>query len=139
MWSSLADAIDELTHHALVRKNITQGTFRLHRLVQIEYRARLANPQEDFEAATRLLLEKFPSQRENKYDDDEWLIYERYIPHVLALVRNYNDSQANSQPLKPNMDFINLLSVAVKFVSLSSTLFLWLNEAVQYMITTPRM
>ena len=116
-WSSLADALDELTHHALVRKNIAQGTFHLHRLVQVEYRARLANPQEKFEAATLMLLEKLPSQRENKYNDDEWLIYERYIPQVLALVKNYNASQRKSWPLKPNMDFVHLLAVAVKYIS----------------------
>ncbi|KAI4279470.1 MAG: hypothetical protein L6R38_005037 [Xanthoria sp. 2 TBL-2021] len=112
--NSLADALNELTHHTLVSKNITQGTFRLHRLVQLEYRSRIANPQHIFESATQLLLEKFPSQRENKYNDDKWLTYERYIPQVLALMSNYNDSQSNARPLKPNIDFVNLLAVAVK-------------------------
>ena len=113
-WSRLADALDELSHHALIRKNITEGTFRLHRLVQLEYRVRLADPQEDFDAATKLLLEKFPSQGENKYNDEEWLIYERYIPQVLALARNYNDFQTKATPLRPKMNFITLLAVAVK-------------------------
>ncbi|KAL8853088.1 MAG: hypothetical protein Q9221_002119 [Calogaya cf. arnoldii] len=114
--NSLADALDELTHHALVRKNTTQGTFRLHRLVQMEYRSRLANPQDAFDTATQLLLGKFPSQRENKYNDDEWLTYERYMPQVLALTRNYNNSQSKARPLKPNMDFVNLLAVAVNAI-----------------------
>ena len=107
-----------------MRNNIEQGTFRLHRLVQVEYRARLVDPQKEFEAATQLLLQKFPSQRERKYNDDEWLIYERYIPQVLALTRNYNASQSKPRPLKPNMDFVHLLADAVKSVPLSISLIL---------------
>ena len=91
--------------------------FRLHRLVQVEYRARMSNPQEAFEAATQLLLEKFPSPRENTYDDDEWLTYKRYIPQVLALMKNYNDSQSKPRSLVPTMDFVSLLAASVKCVA----------------------
>ncbi|KAI1458139.1 hypothetical protein F4805DRAFT_474585 [Annulohypoxylon moriforme] len=107
---SLGDAIEELTHHALVRKNIEQNSFRIHRLVQAEYRARMDNPQEEFEAAIKLLLGKLPSQGSSKFDNDEWLLYKRYIPQVLALVKNYEDSQTNPNPLKPTMDFVRLLT-----------------------------
>ncbi|KAL3463576.1 P-loop containing nucleoside triphosphate hydrolase protein [Aspergillus heterothallicus] len=86
---SLDDALEELTHHALIRRNIEEGSFRIHRLVQAECRARMKNPQEEFEAATKLLLSKFPSERSNKYDNEEWILYERYIPQVLYLARNY--------------------------------------------------
>ncbi|KAI1097155.1 P-loop containing nucleoside triphosphate hydrolase protein [Jackrogersella minutella] len=107
---SLGDAVEELTHHALVRKNIAQSSFRIHRLVQAEYRARTDDPQEDFEAAIKLLLEKIPSQRSSKFNNEEWMLYERYIPQVLALAKNYNDSQANPKPLEPTMDFVRLLT-----------------------------
>ncbi|KAF2753267.1 hypothetical protein EJ05DRAFT_504920 [Pseudovirgaria hyperparasitica] len=113
---SFDDALEQLTHHALIRKNIDEGTFRIHRLVQSEYRSRMENPQEQFEAATRLLLEKFPPERSNQYNDEEWLIYERYIPSVLALVRDYNDSQKNKSRIKPNMNFVKLLANAVNAI-----------------------
>ncbi|KAK1455472.1 hypothetical protein CMEL01_04232 [Colletotrichum melonis] len=106
---SLAEALEELTHHALVRKNIDKDTFRIHRLVQSEYRARMDDRQEQFDAATKLLLRKFPGERENKYDNEEWILYEKYIPQVLALSRNYADSQSKPNPLKASMDFVNLL------------------------------
>ncbi|KAI8304277.1 hypothetical protein K4K61_006265 [Colletotrichum sp. SAR11_59] len=105
----LGEALEELTHHALVRKNIEKDTFRIHRLVQSEYRVRMDDRQEQFDAATRLLLQKFPGERDNKYDDDEWILYEKYIPQVLALSKNYADSQSKANPLKANMDFVNLL------------------------------
>ncbi|KAI1410375.1 hypothetical protein F5Y13DRAFT_192236 [Hypoxylon sp. FL1857] len=107
---NLGDAIEELTHHALARKNIEQDSFRIHRLVQAEYRARMDNAQEEFEAAIRLLLMKIPSQRSSKFNDEEWLLYERYIPQVIALAKNYNDSQTKPNPLKPTMDFVRLLT-----------------------------
>ncbi|KAI0115622.1 hypothetical protein GGR51DRAFT_503594 [Nemania sp. FL0031] len=113
---SLGDALEELTHHALVRRNIDQGSFRIHRLVQREYQARIEDAQQQFEAATKLLLDKFPSQRANKYDDDEWIICERYIPQVLALTRNYEDSQSRTKPLKPSMDFVSLLANAANAI-----------------------
>lgn len=71
--------------------------------------------QQEFEAATELLLTKFPDEGSNKYDDDELLATERYMPQVLALRRNYNESQANDSPLKPNMSFVRLLTVAAKY------------------------
>lgn len=74
----------------------------------------MKNPQEEFEAATRLLLSKFPSERSNKYDNDELVLYERYIPQVLSLARNYNESLLKPRPLKPNRDFISLLVNAAK-------------------------
>jgi len=72
-------------------------------------------PQEHFEAATKLLLGRFPSQRSNKHDDEEWVLYERYIPQVLALAKNYSDSQKKANALKPNMDFVSLLVDAAKY------------------------
>ncbi|KAK6213364.1 putative pfs domain-containing protein [Colletotrichum tabaci] len=105
----LEGVLEELTHHALVRRNLEEATFRIHRLVQSEYRARMEDRQKQFEASTKLLLEKFPGERENKYDDDEWILYEKYIPQVLALAKNYNDSQTRPDPLKGSMDFVNLL------------------------------
>ncbi|KAH8803590.1 hypothetical protein F5884DRAFT_510069 [Xylogone sp. PMI_703] len=71
----------------------------------------MGDSQENFEAATKLLLDKFPSQRSNVYDDDEFLLYERYIPQVLALAKSY-DSQTKSDHLKPTMDFVSLLANA---------------------------
>ncbi|KAI1087828.1 hypothetical protein F5B19DRAFT_46663 [Rostrohypoxylon terebratum] len=107
---SLGDAIEELSHQALVRKNIEQRSFRVHRLVQAEYRARMDNPQEDFENAIKLLLDKLPSQDSSKFDDDEWILYKRYIPQVLELAKNYEDSQTQPSPLKPTIDFVRLLT-----------------------------
>ncbi|KAK1636215.1 hypothetical protein BDP81DRAFT_406959, partial [Colletotrichum phormii] len=109
---SLGEALEELTHHALVRKNIEKDTFRIHCLVQSEYRARMDDRQEQFDAATKLLLRKFPGECENKYDDDEWILYEKYIPQVLALSKNYADSQTKPNPLKASMDFVNLVNAA---------------------------
>ncbi|CAG8978829.1 hypothetical protein HYALB_00013203 [Hymenoscyphus albidus] len=65
--------------------------------------------QETFEATTRLLLGKFPRERDNKYDDEEWILYEMYIPQVIALAKNYMDSITKPNPLRANMDFVNLL------------------------------
>ncbi|KAI1654754.1 hypothetical protein F4813DRAFT_194925 [Daldinia decipiens] len=106
----LGDAIEELTRHSLVRRNIQQRSYRIHRLVQAGYRAKLDNPQQEFEAAVELLLEKIPSQRSSKFDNDEWILYEKYIPQVLSLVKNYNDSQTKPKPLKPNENFVRLLT-----------------------------
>ncbi|KAI0898720.1 hypothetical protein F4806DRAFT_506706 [Annulohypoxylon nitens] len=107
---SLGDALEELTRHALVRKNIEKRSFRIHRLVQAEYRARTDNPQEDFENAIKLLLDKLPSQDSSKFDDDEWILYKRYIPQVLQLAKNYEYSQTQPNPLKPTMNFVRLLT-----------------------------
>ena len=137
-WRSVSVAIDELFHLALVERNVAERTLRLHRLVQVGCLERATKSQEHFEAATQLLLVKFPSQYEKKYNDDEWLMYERYIPQVLALTRNYNDYQSKSQPLRPNVFFVQLLAVAVKYDSWPPFLFIELSSAAQYMITTPR-
>lgn len=72
------------------------------------------NPQDIFEAAIRLLLEKFPSQRSNKYNDEEWILYDQYIPQVLVLAGNYNDSQGKKNALYPTMNFVSLLTNAAK-------------------------
>ncbi len=96
-------------------KTIVEFTFRTHRLVQAEYRARMDNRQEHFEATIKLLLGKLPHERANEYHDEEWVLYERYIPQVLALTNNFNDSQSTSDPLKANMSFVNLLVNAAKY------------------------
>lgn len=75
------------------------------------------NPQEKFEAATKLLLNQLPSERSNQYNDAEWVLYDRYIPQVMSLVRNYKDSQSQRTPLKADMDFVRLLVNAAKSVS----------------------
>jgi hypothetical protein len=72
------------------------------------------NPQEHFEAAVKLLLSKLPRDRSNKYDDEEWALYERYIPQALAIANNYKDSQTKPAPLRPNMDFVALMVNAAK-------------------------
>lgn len=98
----------------------------------------MTNPQEEFEAATKLLLGKFPRERSNKYDDEEWILYERYIPQVLALSKNYANSQTKPNALKPNMDFVNLLVNAAKYTA-DCSLLLRANLTdllVLYMITT---
>jgi hypothetical protein len=74
----------------------------------------MENPQEKFEAATKLLLSKLPRDLSNKFDDEEWILYERYIPQTLALAGNYNDSQTKPKPLIPNMDFVILMVNAAK-------------------------
>lgn len=74
----------------------------------------METPQEQFEAATRLLLSKFQAERLNKYDNEEWILYERYIPQVLSIARNYNESLLKPRPLEPNKDFIGLLVNAAK-------------------------
>ncbi len=53
------------------------------------------NSQESFEAAVKLLLSKLPRDRSNKYVDEEFILYERYIPQALALAHNYKDSKSN--------------------------------------------
>ncbi|KAI0104454.1 hypothetical protein F4814DRAFT_430828 [Daldinia grandis] len=106
----LGGAIEELTRHSLVRRNIQERSFRIHRLVQAGYRAKLENPQQEFEAAVELLLKKIPSQRSSRFDNNEWILYEKYIPQVLSLVKNYNESQTKPKPLKPNSDFVRLLT-----------------------------
>ncbi|KAL8658195.1 MAG: hypothetical protein Q9226_001193 [Calogaya cf. arnoldii] len=97
---SLADALDELTHHALSNWNTDRE---------------LPTPS-IYSKRPRNFYSRSSPQRENEYNDDEWLVYERYIPQVLALMSSYNDSQSNARPLKPNMDFVNLLAVAVNAI-----------------------
>ncbi|OHE96718.1 hypothetical protein CORC01_08035 [Colletotrichum orchidophilum] len=70
--------------------------------------------QEQFDAATKLLVRRFPGERENKHDDEEWILCGKYIPQVLTLSKNYVDSQTKSRPLKTSMNFINLLVNAAK-------------------------
>ncbi|KAK7990146.1 hypothetical protein PG989_010461 [Apiospora arundinis] len=113
---AFGDVLEELTHHGLVRKNIESSTFRIHRLVQSEFRARMDNPQEKFEAAVKILLDKFPPERGNEYNDEEWILYERYIPQVLSLVGNYKESKKQAVPLKADMNFVRLLANAVNAI-----------------------
>ncbi len=101
----------------MLRRNLDQDTFRIHRLVQAEYRARVENPQEKFEAAVKLLLLRLPNNYANKNNNDQWVLYDRYIPQVLALANHYNESQTKPKPLKPTMDFISLLANAVRSVT----------------------
>jgi hypothetical protein len=74
----------ELRRAALVADNPKSDTksWRMHRLVQEVCLFRTKNVQEHFEAAVTLLLVKLPSGRCNTYDNDDWLVYERYVPHV---------------------------------------------------------
>ncbi|CAH0056955.1 unnamed protein product [Clonostachys solani] len=118
----LDEAIESLTHHALVRKNIEKGTFRVHRLVQAEFRLRTENKQEHFEAAIQLLLEKFPSQREKNFGNKFWILYEKYLPQVLALVKNYNSSQGKPDPLRPTKSFVILLTNSANSIDDNDTL-----------------
>jgi hypothetical protein len=37
----------------------------------------MENPQEKFEAATKLRLSKLLRDLSNKFDDEEWILYER--------------------------------------------------------------
>ncbi|KAJ8124006.1 hypothetical protein ONZ43_g173 [Nemania bipapillata] len=79
----------------------------------------MENRQKRFEATAQFLLEKFPRERENKYDNEEWVLYETYIPQVLALAANYNDSQSKPDPLIANMDFVNLLVNAANWLGMA--------------------
>jgi hypothetical protein len=81
---SLGDALEELTRHSLLRRNLEEDTFRIHRLVPSEYQARMGNAQEKFDAAVKLLLLKLPYKFANKNNNDNWILYDRYIPQVLA-------------------------------------------------------
>jgi hypothetical protein len=74
----------------------------------------MENPQEKFEAATKLRLSKLPRNLSNRFDDEEWILYERYIPQALALAGNYNDSQAKPDPLIPTVDFVTLMANTAK-------------------------
>lgn len=83
--------------------------------MQSEFRARTDYRQEEFDAATKLLLGKLPHERANKYDNEEWMLLEKYMPQVLALAANYRDSQDRPDPLEANMDFVNLVVNAAKY------------------------
>ena len=72
------------------------------------------NPQESFESAIKLLLSKLPGDRFNKYVNEEWILYEWYLPQALALAHNYTNSQTKPNPLKPNIDFVALMVSAAK-------------------------
>ncbi|KAI1127032.1 hypothetical protein F5Y10DRAFT_266482 [Nemania abortiva] len=110
--SIVGNDFEELVRHGLVQSNPFQGTYHIHRLVQRHVQANIVGTekaQEVFEAAAGLLLDKLPSERKNKYDDEEWILYSQYIPHVLALTRNYEHSQSTSTSLKPSIIFVDLL------------------------------
>jgi tetratricopeptide (TPR) repeat protein len=111
------DTVEELINLALLSNNPEPETkaWRVHRLVQEQCILRTLDIQEYFEAAVTLLLMKLPSSRGNTYDNDEWLAYERYVPHVLSLMKRYNQSEARSSTLKSNMDFVRLLINAAQY------------------------
>jgi hypothetical protein len=92
---------------ALISVDSITETVSLHRLVQAEFRFYMTEPdrQDNFDAAVVLLLGVFPSRGGSRVIDKDWPTAERYIPQVLALIRNYREEQ----PLRSSSNLCNLI------------------------------
>ena len=80
--------------------------------MQAEYRYQMTDPQDDFDNSTTLLLRRFPRRTVLEQTDADWPVAERYLPHVLELVRKYDDAQKEEEEggLKPTTEFCDLIA-----------------------------
>jgi hypothetical protein len=77
--------------------------------VQFLFHIEKPDRQEAFNAAVKLLLERFPSRGESRLIDKDWPAAERYIQHALALIQSYRDAQMKQEPLRSSGDLCNLI------------------------------
>ena len=93
-----------------MKHDLHSQNLSLHRLVQSEalFRMLESERQDAFEGAVKLLLDKFPKRElstgQRREEGDQLL------PHISSLARNWKDSQTKQEPLKPTVDFCNLLA-----------------------------
>ena len=68
--------------------------------------------QDAFDGAVRLLLEAFPDRGNLVSQEDLWEEGNKYLQHITALARSWNESQDQAGPLKSTDDFCNLMANA---------------------------
>ncbi|KAL8690231.1 MAG: hypothetical protein Q9224_004454, partial [Gallowayella concinna] len=112
------DTIEQLTDHALVRHDTISQCFSLHRLVQAEclFRVSTADRQEGFDGAVKLLRDKFPSRGSLVIMDSLWEDGAKYLQQIASVAENWRDSQDKPAPLKPTVEFCNLMADCAWFV-----------------------
>lgn len=112
LHQSLLDAIDELQDLALVRQNLDTEALSMHRLLQSGYRSWTSDkhhPQIEFEAAARLMFEKFPKQYKGIPFDREMPIARYWSQHAFYLRDAYRSTYKTKEPLKLSEDFVSLM------------------------------
>ena len=75
-----------------------------------------ADRQEGFDGAVKLLLDKFPSRGSLVIMDSLWEDGAQYLQQIASIAENWRDSQDKQEPLKPSIDFCNLMADCAWFV-----------------------
>ncbi|KAL8812868.1 MAG: hypothetical protein Q9223_000518 [Gallowayella weberi] len=76
----------------------------------------MADRQEGFDGAVKLLLDKFPSRGSLVIMDALWEDGAQYLQQIASVAENWRDSQDKPAPLKPTVDFCNLMADCAWFV-----------------------
>lgn len=110
--SRLADVHESLISLGLIKRDRTTQEISLHRLVQTQFRYYMAEvqQQETFALASTLLLAAFPTKPRGSHQMyNVWSICQRYLQHILFLMRHYEEASRKAEPLTPTKDFCTLL------------------------------
>ncbi|KAL8804836.1 MAG: hypothetical protein Q9182_002330 [Xanthomendoza sp. 2 TL-2023] len=76
----------------------------------------MADRQEGFDGAVKLLLDKFPSRGSLVIMDALWEDGAKYLQQIASVAENWRESQLNQAPLKPTVEFCNLMADCAWFV-----------------------
>ncbi|KAL8715178.1 MAG: hypothetical protein Q9220_001136 [cf. Caloplaca sp. 1 TL-2023] len=75
-----------------------------------------AGVQKEFADAVQLLLEKFPDRGSLVIKDSLWEDGAQYLQQIASVAEEWRDSQEKPMPLKPTVDFCNLMADCAWFV-----------------------
>ncbi|KAJ5725138.1 uncharacterized protein N7483_006495 [Penicillium malachiteum] len=110
------EAFEELINLAFIKRDPTNDTMSIHRLVQAEYKSQLSPEkfQEAFDAAALLLYEAFPKQLKGELFGDRMPTCTKFILHVYSLRDNSNImwSEGDGKGLIPSVEYVKLMTNA---------------------------
>ncbi|KAL8948298.1 MAG: hypothetical protein Q9222_005505 [Ikaeria aurantiellina] len=76
----------------------------------------MSDHQEGFDGAVKLLLEKFPDRGSLVVMDSLWEDGAQHLEQIASVAKNWQNSQDRPAPLKPTVDFCNLMADCAWFV-----------------------
>jgi hypothetical protein len=102
--------IEQLQDLALVRQDVGSGTVSIHRVVQSEFLFYLKTNerQKTFDATVLMLLKVFPDRGKSRVIDKDWATGEKYIGQVLTVLKTYECSLSEQEPLNSSKNFLDL-------------------------------
>ncbi|KAF1954827.1 hypothetical protein CC80DRAFT_416915 [Byssothecium circinans] len=110
------DALDPLLTSSLITRDSDDGTIRVHRLIQEEFRIYLSQKggkerQSAFlNAATKLLCAVYPKSVNGLPLRNQWSQCKKYTPHVLALCGRFRELGAINRSSEELGEFMTLLT-----------------------------